>query len=127
MLKRLYILILLMFAHSSMFAQQGDVAKFVDGNLVMKISVKLTQQELDSILRNMNMNSIEINRIRSGKLDSAYLSEGWKIIKATRDYIEISKKHRASQTHDGPCNRNACDWKHHRRGARKARFILSAS
>lgn len=91
MLKRLYILILLMIAHSSMFAQQADVAKFVNGNLVMKISVKLTQQELDSILRNMNMNSIEINRIRSGKLDSAYLSEGWKIIKATRDYIEISK------------------------------------
>lgn len=92
MLKKIYILFTFIFINHFANAQYTDIMKLVDGNLLMKISNKVSQRELDSILRNMNMSKLNLEQIKQGKLDSAYIVDGWRIAKVTRDYVELIKQ-----------------------------------
>jgi 1,4-alpha-glucan branching enzyme len=75
----------------SSYAQSVDVLRMEEGKLILRISTKLKQKELDSILRNMNMMQLSVDSLKSKQLNTVYQADGWRVFKQGKEFVEICK------------------------------------
>lgn len=62
-----------------------------EGRMILHISTKISQQELDSLLKRANMMQLSIDSLRSRNLSKVYIADGWNISKYNKDHIELVK------------------------------------
>ncbi len=74
------------------YAQKSsDILKINGGKMVLRININLSQKQLDSVLKEINMMKLSLDTIRNKKLNQVYYLEGWEIIKSGKDFVEIAK------------------------------------
>jgi len=72
-------------------AQNHDILRMEDGKMILRISKNISQQQLDTVLKHINMMRIQMDSLRSNYLSQTYLADGWQISKQGKDFVELSK------------------------------------
>ncbi len=87
----LFILIFCICFVQNNFAQQKDLLRMEDGKMIIHVSTKITQQELDSIMKRTNMMLLSLDSLINKNLSKVYVADGWQIGKVGKDFVELYK------------------------------------
>lgn len=73
------------------FAQNKDLLRMEEGKMIIHISTKITQQELDTLMKRTNMMLLSLDSLRNKNLSKVYVADGWQIGKMGKDFVELYK------------------------------------
>lgn len=89
-----YLLFILVFCIAFVqknFAQHKDLLRMEEGKMIIHISTKISQKELDSLMKRTNMMMLSIDSLRNKNLSKVYVADGWEIGKMGKDFVELYK------------------------------------
>lgn len=74
------------------YAQKStDLLRINNGKMILRININLSQKQLDSVLKEVNMMKLSLDTLRNHSLNRVYDLEGWYIVKTGKDFVEIGK------------------------------------